>query len=293
MIRIGPAGWNYKDWAGLAYPEPKPKGFDPLAWLARWFDTIEVNSSYYGPPTPASARKWVARVAPNPRFRFTAKLWKRFTHERKEAFTRDEVRETCQGLDPLLGEGRLGALLLQFPWSFRRTDENRQWLDDVTATFRRYPLVLEVRHETWNVPEFYEELVERRIGFVNIDQPLYRHSIKPSARVTSGVGYIRVHGRNYRDWFRKDAGVAARYDYLYPPEELKPWARRAREIDRETEETYVITNNHYKAKALVNAVMLEAMLAKRKVGAPPELVAAYPAELEPIVAPVRDSAARR
>ena len=74
---------------------------------------------------------------------------------------------------------------------------------------------------------------------------------------------------------------------------MKPWARRAREIDAEADETYVITNNHYKAKALVNAVMLEAMLAKRKVAAPPELVAAYPGELTPVVAGVRASAARR
>lgn len=275
MIRVGPAGWNYQDWAGVAYPEPKPKGFDPLAYLARWFDTIEINSSYYGPPTPATARKWAGRVAGNSRFRFTAKLWKRFTHERKEAFTRAEIGEACRGLDPLLQADRLGAVLLQFPWSFRRTEENRQWLDDVTSSFRRFPLVLEVRHESWNVPEFYDELVERGIGVVNIDQPLYRHSIKPSARVTSGIGYVRVHGRNYQDWFRKDAGVAARYDYLYPAAELRPWARRAREIDADADETYVITNNHCKAKALVNAVMLEAMLAKRKVGAPPELVAAY------------------
>ena len=85
MIRIGPAGWNYKDWAGIAYPEPKPPRFDPLAWLAAFFDTIEINSSYYGPPAPATARRWIERVAENDRFRFTAKLWKRFTHERGTA----------------------------------------------------------------------------------------------------------------------------------------------------------------------------------------------------------------
>ena len=178
MIRVGPAGWNYKDWAGFAYPEPKPKGFDPLAYLAQWFDTIEVNSSYYGPPTPETARKWLGRVAPNPRFRFTAKLWKRFTHERNEAFTRAEVRETCRGLDPLHRAGRLGAVLLQFPWSFRRSDENRQWLDDVTMTFRRFPLVLEVRHESWNVPEFYDELA--RIG-VPLDLNIFNDGMPPTA----------------------------------------------------------------------------------------------------------------
>jgi len=290
VIRIGPAGWNYPDWAGIAYPEPKPKGFDPLAYLARYFDTLEINSSYYGPPAAESARKWVERIAENDRFRFTAKLWKRFTHERKTAFTRDEVRQVSGGFDPLLRAGRLGAVLMQFPWSFRRTDENREWLDDVARTFARYPLVLEVRHSSWNTAPFYEELAERGIGFVNIDQPQFHQSIKPSATVTSPVGYVRVHGRNYQDWFRKGAGVAARYDYLYPPEELKPWVARAREIGKEAEETFVVTNNHYRAKALVNALMLESMLTRRKVPAPPELVAAYPDALEKFV---RARAARR
>ncbi|HEX6091234.1 MAG TPA: DUF72 domain-containing protein [Gemmatimonadales bacterium] len=288
MIRVGPAGWDYKDWAGIAYPSPPPPEFDRLAWIARFFDTIEINSSFYGPPAAATAKKWVTRVAGNPDFTFTAKLWRRFTHERKTAFTRAEIREACAGIGPLHDQGRLGALLLQFPWSFRRTDENRQWLDDVTRTFARFPQVIEVRHASWNVPDFYEELVERGIGFVNIDQPLFRQSIGPSSRVTSQVGYVRVHGRNYADWFRKDAGVEARYDYLYPPEELEPWVKRTREIAKATRETYVITNNHYRAQALVNALMLESMLTKRKVEAPPGVVEQYPDELKGFARPAKD-----
>lgn len=279
MIRVGPAGWSYKDWAGVAYPKPKPAGFDPLEYLSGYFDTIEINSSYYGPPRSSSARAWVQRVSGSRDFRFTAKLSKRFTHERKTAFTTAEVKEVRQGFDPLMKADRLGAVLLQFPWSFRRNDVNREWLDDVTHTFRSYPLVLEVRHESWNVPEFYEELIQRGIGFVNIDQPRFKRSIGPSARVTSPVGYVRVHGRNYKDWFRKDAGVEARYDYLYSKAELQPWVTRTREIAKAAEETFVVTNNHYKAQAVVNALMIESMLTRRKVPAPPPLVAAYPEEL--------------
>ncbi len=283
VIRVGPAGWNYRDWEGIAYPDPQPRGFDPLAYLARCFDVIEVNSSFYGPPTAPTARKWAQRVADTPEFRFTAKLWRRFTHERDEAFTRSEVNEASAGLRVLHDAGRLGALLLQFPWSFRRSDENRQWLDDVTRTFRRFPLVIEVRHESWNVPDFYEELIERGIGFVNIDQPRFRDSIGPSARSTSLVGYVRVHGRNYRDWFRKDAGVEARYDYLYSAGELAPWVKRTKEIAAEASETYVITNNHYRAQALVNAAMVESLLTRRKVHVPAPLAEAYPDALGPFI----------
>lgn len=277
MIRYGPAGWVYADWAGAVYPEPKPKGFDPLRYLAGYFDTIEVNSTFYGPAAAKTVQGWLRRVEENPDFRFTAKLYRRFTHERKTAWTSAEVDEVRAGFDPMLESGRLGAVLLQFPWSFRRTDENREWLDDVARTFGHYPLVLEVRHESWNVPELFDALAERGIGFVNIDQPLFRDSIAPSAHATSAVGYVRVHGRNYRDWFRAKAGRDERYDYLYPPGELAPWARRAREIAAEpgTADVFVITNNHFRGQAVANALMLRSMVEGEKVDAPPPLVDAY------------------
>ena len=287
MIHFGTAGWLYKDWEGIVYPSPKPKGFDPLRFLAQFFTTVEINSTYYAPARAATASKWIDRVSDFPDFRFTAKLWKRFTHERSAAWTRAYVKEVRLAFDKLHDARRLGAVLLQFPWSFRRTDENREWLDDVTRTFSHYPLVLEVRHESWNIPAFYEGLSERGIGFVNIDQPLFSRSIKPSASVTSSVGYIRVHGRNYKDWFRKGAGVEARYDYLYSAEELKPWAERAKEIAASAAETYVVTNNHYKGKAAANAVMLQALIGGKKAPAPQGLVDEYPEELAKFAKPVR------
>jgi uncharacterized protein YecE (DUF72 family) len=282
MIHFGTAGWLYKDWEGVVYPKEKTTDFDPLHFLAQFFSTIEINSTYYGPARAKTADKWVARVSDFPDFRFTAKLWKRFTHERKTAWTRGEVKEARAAFDRMMKADKLGALLIQFPWSFRRTDENREWLDDVTRTFRDFPLVLEVRHSSWNTPEFYEELSERGIGFVNIDQPLFHNSIKPSASVTSPVGYIRVHGRNYKDWFRKGAGVEARYDYLYSKEELKPWADRTKEVASIADDTYVVTNNHYKGKAAVNALMLKSMVTGKKSEAPETLRDAYPEELLPV-----------
>src|SRR3954471_13267677 len=123
MIHFGTAGWLYKDWEGIVYPNPKKKDFDPLRYLARFFSTIEINSTYYASPRPQTAAKWVERVEDFPDFKFTAKLWKRFTHERKSAWTRPEVKEAKAAYDPLMKAGKLGALLVQFPWSFRRTDE--------------------------------------------------------------------------------------------------------------------------------------------------------------------------
>lgn len=293
-VRIGPAGWSYKDWEGIVYPAPHPRDFDPLRYLAGYFDAVEVNSTFYRPAAPSAAQGWVDRAragerAPD-RFRFTAKLWQRFTHERDAAFTPADVDAVRRGFDVLADAGRLGAVLVQFPWSFKRDDANREWLDDVTRAFGTvdaggagYPLALEVRHASWNVPAFYQELAERGVGFVNVDQPLFKKSLGPSAAATAPVGYVRLHGRNYEDWFRADAGVEARYDYLYPAEELEPWAERAREVAAVAPETYVVTNNHYRGQAVTNAVMLEAMVTGERASAPPGVVAAYPEVLGPYV----------
>ena len=280
-IRVGTAGWSYRDWEGVFYPVPRPRGFDPLEYLARYLDLVEINSTFYRPAERGPARRWVERVADFPSFTFSAKLWRRFTHERESAFTRADVAAVRGAMRVLHEAGKLGALLLQFPWSFRRNDENRQWLDDVTSAFAEFPLVIEVRHESWAVPDFFDELTDRGIGFVNIDQPLFKHSVKPSARATAPVGYVRIHGRNYQQWFRKDAGVEARYDYLYSPSELEPWANRAKQIAEAgtTTDVFAVTNNHYRAQAAVNAIQMKGMLLDEPVPAPEPLYANYEGEL--------------
>lgn len=292
-VRFGPAGWLYKDWEGVVYPRDKPPRFDPLRYVAEFFDAVEINSSYYGPPVPRTTASWVRRVEDFENFRFTAKLWKRFTHERTKAWTNAEVEQVREGFDVMMEAGKLGAVLLQFPWSFRRNEANREWLGDVTRTFSEYPLVVEVRHSSWLEPEFMQTLEEEGVGFVNIDQPLYHDSIKPSAHVTSRVGYVRVHGRNYKDWFREKAGVEQRYNYLYKADELEPWVERAREIaaDPASQEVYVVTNNHYKGKAVANALMMKSMLSGETVPAPPGVVETYGDELKGFVEPVYEESA--
>lgn len=274
MIRIGTAGWQYRDWAGIVYPKPKPRGFDELSYLANFFALVEINSSFYGAPRPNAARTWVQRVASNPGFRFTLKLWKGFTHER-ETTVADE-RLFKEGIAPLAESGRLGAILLQFPWSFKNDPKNRSYLWALQKRFAEYPLVLEVRHGSWVEPGILDTLAELGVGFCNIDQPLFHRSVRPSAHVTSGIGYVRLHGRNYTQWFSKEADVRERYDYLYSLEELDPWVDRVRQVSNDARDTYVVTNNHNFGKAAMNALELAALLYGRPVAAPPQLVEAYP-----------------
>ncbi len=294
MIRFGPAGWSYNDWQGVVYPESPPRGFDPLAYLGRYFDTIEVNSTFYRPPRPNIAARWARRVSQNPDFKFTAKLWQRFTHERGEAWTPDDVDSVKAGLDPLAEHERLGAVLVQFPWSFKASQASLEWLEDVTSTFAEYPLVVEVRHASWNRPEFHRWLNERGVGFVNIDQPLFHRSIGPSAEASGRVGYVRLHGRNYEDWFRENAGRDARYDYLYDRQELEPWVERVRELAAGglVDDVYVITNNHFRGQAVANAVMLAAMYRGQPQKAPESLLATFTQELEGLAVPERSPQAR-
>lgn len=274
MIRIGPAGWAYKDWNGIVYPPKKPKGFDPVAYLARYFDTIEINSSYYGAPRPSAAKKWTESIAENNAFRFTAKLFHSFTHERKPA-PYDE-KDFKDGIGPLVEAARLGALLLQFPWSFRNSPENREYLVGLQRRFREYPLVLEVRHSSWATPEIADLLAELDMGICNIDQPLFHRSIKPGSEATSAIGYVRLHGRNYQNWFSKTALSHERYDYLYSVEELEPWVDRIKDVARKTKDTYAVSNNHHVGKAVTNALEIGALLSGKLVSAPASLLAHYP-----------------
>ena len=273
-ILVGPAGWSYADWEGIVYPRNKPRGFHEAAYLAQYFDTIEINTSFYNPLRAEVAAAWVEKVRPNASFRFTAKLWKRFTHERN-ANLQDE--KACkQGLDPLAAAGRLGALLIQFPWSFKNTRENHEYMSGLFMQFMEYPLVVEVRHDSWNQPEVFDWLRGQGVGFCNIDQPVIGRSLAPSEHVTMPLGYVRLHGRNYEHWFTSNDRPEERYNYLYSLEELKPWAERITTMARTAEVVFVIANNHFEGKAIANSLQLISLLHESPVRVPATLREHYP-----------------
>ncbi len=278
-MRVGPAGWNYRDWEGIVYPRAPGKSFDPLAFLADYFDTVEINSSFYAPPRVKTASSWARRVHNNPRFRFTAKAWQRISHEWKDASGAstaaacDQIRSS---MDPLAKTGVLGALLLQFPWSFRFTEENLDYLGNLFRLLHQFSLVLEVRHGSWDQERTHAFLREFGIAFCNVDQPVIGNSLGPSARVTARLGYFRLHGRNYGNWFMEDAGRDARYDYLYSKAEIRELAGMIRIIRQGADETYVVTNNHFRGQALVNALEILEEIDARPPAVPPLLANAYP-----------------
>jgi uncharacterized protein YecE (DUF72 family) len=280
-IRVGPAGWAYPDWAGYVYPARRPKGFHEATYLAQFFDTIEINTTFYHPLQPEHAEQWIERVSLNPDFLFTAKLGRKFTHDFAAAASlgaKDE-RAVRAGFDILHRAKKLGAVLLQFPFSFHRTRDTENYLASLLQRFAAYPLVVELRHASWNSEATFALLERFNAGFCNIDQPIIGRSLQPSAHSSGPVGYVRLHGRRYDTWFSDDAALPAheRYNYLYSPEELAPWAIRIRTVAERAQDTFVIANNHFQGKAVVNALQLISILNSSKVNVPEPLRQHYPA----------------
>jgi len=286
QIRIGTAGWSYKDWEGVVYPpEVQRKKVHALEYLAHFFDVVEVNTSFYGHIKPELAKLWVRKVAFNPNFVFTAKLHQSFTHSPIAVMeptsaasikpTDEDEAKAREGLDALASEGKLGALLIQFPVSFKNTNLNREYLERLLRQFIEYPRVVEVRHDSWNNEETLALFARGDVAFCNIDQPTIGQSLAPTEHVTSTVGYVRLHGRNYKDWFNSD-DRNDRYNYLYSESELGGWKDKIETVAAKAQTTYVITNNHYQGRAGVNALELKSMLAGKRVKAPPGLLENYP-----------------
>ena len=283
-VWIGPAGWSYEDWKGVVYPAGAGRRFDPLEYLARYFDVVEINSSFYRPPPATWTRSWARRVEGHPRFRFTAKLWRGFTHERDSPPSAADVTAFRDGIDPLAEEDRLLAVLVQFPWSFRNEPDERRWLASVIDSFDEYPLVVEVRHASWDEPDALGWLRERGVGMAAIDQPLHEGSLGAVDRRTGPVAYFRFHGRNYASWFAEGRPTHERYDYLYDKAELEPWIARIEDAadDPAVKAVVAITNNHYQGQAAVNALQLKSWATGRRVEVPAPLLEAYPQALAEI-----------
>jgi uncharacterized protein YecE (DUF72 family) len=281
MMRIGTAGWSYADWEGRVYPRRKPRGFHPLAFLSRFVDCVEVNSSFYALPDPRHVDAWRRLVQGRPEFRFAAKLWGGLTHE-----TESDVAAGCAAFRraflPLEQAGVLGAVLAQFPLSFRDGPATRTRLQRLAQGLPGLPLAIELRHASW----FGDEALDFLAGLsgcalVEIDLPEppahsgARHAPREAPRL-GALGYLRLHGRNQASWFDPSAGRDRKYDYLYDAAEVAELAARARRIAQGRDETYVITNNHFGGQALANALELRALLGGGPVAAPSELLRSFP-----------------
>jgi uncharacterized protein YecE (DUF72 family) len=295
-VRVGTSGWSYPSgqgtWNGIFYPVPPGRrsragsGFDELRFYAEHFDTVEINSTFYGVPTAGAARGWVERTPPG--FEFSLKLYQKFTHPGmfEKATGKDpwdlaqkDVDEFRAGIDPIASAGKLGALLAQFPASFRNEPDSRAYLEWLLDRFREYQVALELRHRSWSdQPEETLRLLDAfGAAWTQIDEPKFRFSIRqdllPNVRT---FYYLRLHGRNAAQWWKHEKSED-RYNYLYSAAELQPIAEAARLASREVKKAYLYANNHFSAKSVANAAILKHDLGQPLPGEYPEpFVDRYP-----------------
>jgi len=280
-LYCGPCGWSYPHWNGTVYPKNRERGFHPLEYISEYFDAVEINTSFYQQLRPEIARLWIKKVEQNPKFVFCAKLNRQFTHDRL-LDDEDAIAGFKDGLRPFLRARRFGCLLMQFPWTFRFTEENRAFFIKLRRTFGEFPLVAEMRHSSWACEEAIGTFIDYHVGFCNIDQAAYTKAMPPAEFVTSPIAYVRLHGRNAQDWkqeFGQSETPVARHDYLYKTGELMEWRDRILRMQPFAERTFVFTNNDIGGKAVVNGIQLAELLGDDRRRVPADLARRYPMEL--------------
>ena len=293
-VRIGTSGWNYPSgkgtWNGVFYPLPedRERGFDELGFYAERFNTVEVNSTFYGQPRANVSLNWVKRTPPD--FEFAVKLYQKFTHPEmtidRTPVAQADVDAFKGGVDPLAAAGKLGPLLMQFPSSFKRSDEAVDYLRWLLTAFTGYERVVEFRHRSWSDAgaATLALLSEHRAALVRIDEPKFDSSIRPDWSVhESDIYYVRFHGRNAKEWW-DHAESEDRYNYFYSEDELQPIAEKARRARDLKKKVYLMMNNHFSAQSVANATTLKKMLDEPITAKmPAELIDRFP-DLARIVA---------
>lgn len=261
-LYIGTSGWSYPrgegTWSGYFYPKGK---IDELSYYSQFFNIVEINSSFYRPPDQKRVYDWVRRVPEG--FLFTAKLWQKFTHPRmfKQVTGSDAVISLKDidifksSIEPLARVGKLGALLAQFPPSFKNDNFSWQILQAVIKAFSNYRLAIELRHRSWSDdPRTAKFLAEGNVAWVQIDEPKFKSSVAQKLPLTSDTAYFRFHGRNAEDWWHGDSET--RYKYFYSPEEIQELTQRVTDASHKTKLTFAFFNNHWQGYAPRNAISM-------------------------------------
>jgi uncharacterized protein YecE (DUF72 family) len=284
-LYIGTSGWSYPSgrgtWNGVFYPKKRPRGFDELSFYAERFNTVEVNSTFYGQPRRNVSSGWAERTPPG--FEFAVKLYQKFTHpdltRDKTAITQSDVDEFKSGIEPLAAAGKLGPLLVQFPASFKATPESREYLQWLLETFRAYSLTLELRHKSWSddPEDVFDLLNEFGAAWTQIDEPKFRFSIRQNWMPNvKSFFYMRLHGRNADQWWKHERSED-RYNYLYSEAELKPFAHAINSARAQVKKLYAYLNNHFAGQAVADAAVLRHLLDEPVIAPmPAELVERYP-----------------
>lgn len=274
------------DW----YPRKSMSAAARLQFYAEQFPVVEVDATYYYPPTEALAVRWTERTPAD--FRFDIKAFALFTGHpaKREALWPDVAADLPENgtrnvyldhlpavavdkawehlrsaLMPLHSAGKLGAVFFQFPPWFRPSRHNRARIAELPERLPDYDVAVEFRHSSWLAAEERArtlELLKRHgIAYVCVDEPQgFDTSVPPLLTATADLAVVRMHGHNRENWERKGITTAERFRYLYATEELEEWAPRIEELANQARETHVVFNNCYRDYGVRNAAQLAALL---------------------------------
>lgn len=290
-VYVGIAGWSYPDWKGIVYAGSKT---DQLEYVSRFVDCIEINNTFYRPPSEKTTKSWLKSVSERKDFFFTAKLHRDFSHEGK--IEQEMVKEFHSGFQPLLETDKLRHLLVQFRYDFADCENNRQHLSKIVESFSKtFNLAVEVRHKSWQQEDALKFLDGLGISVCNLDYPTASNSFDMQYCTIGRNGYFRLHGRNEEKWFSRaspgfpatarSAETSARtsragrdeiYNYYYNSNELAGIRERIKKLADAFQTLTVIANNHFRGAELANAIELRALLSGQKQFVPEGLLRAYP-----------------
>jgi len=254
MIYLGTSGFSYDDWVGNFYPAGIPR-HQWLAYYAREFNTCEINSTFYALPKPANIKAMVQKTGEG--FLFSIKANQEMTHRRED--NAEVFQAFRQVIEPVIAAEKLGSILAQFPYSFRLTRENWDYLKLLKERMEDLPVVIEFRNAQWLRDEVFGWLRHLELGFCCVDEPPLPNLLPPLAEATSAISYVRFHGRNSAKWWQHEQAYE-RYDYSYNPQELSEWLPKIKKLDRMSERTFVFANNHWRGQAVDTIRQLRVML---------------------------------
>lgn len=274
------------------YPPPVRTAADRLRFYAESFSVVEVDATFYAPPSEQNARLWVERTPPG--FTFDIKVFSLLTTHATQArmlpaplpsllstavrdkprlYLRDlpaEIQDAVwdvhrRALAPLAENGKLGVVLFQFPHWFRKNRQNVAHLETVARELAGFRVAVEFRGGGWMDPGHERSTLDilERLGFsyVCVDEPQgFASSTPPVVAATSQIAVVRFHGRAAELWEKKTATAAERFRYLYTEDELREWVPRVRTLAEQASEVHALMNNCYRDYGIVNARQLAALL---------------------------------
>jgi uncharacterized protein YecE (DUF72 family) len=286
QILVGTASWTDKSLLASGwYPSGASSAEDRLRHYATQFPLVEVDSTYYFPPSENNSKLWAERTPKD--FTFNIKAFSLLTQHptranalykdlsRPEGKDRlypkdlepkviDEVWDRfLEALRPLDEAGKLGAVLFQFPPWFTIARKNKDYVLECARRAAPYKILVEFRHASWMIPDNQAETIEFLEGhglpYVCVDMPQgFKSSIPPVTAATADLAAMRFHGHNDAEW--ESGSVQKRFKYLYSEKELKAWVPRIEDMAEEAEETHVLMNNCYRDYAQRNAKELAELL---------------------------------